>query len=59
MAGYKRKIFKDKVDWRIQLNVKNLWNEGDLRVIALNPDRSPVYGISNPTTYQLSNSFKF
>ncbi len=59
MAGYRRKIFDGKVDWRIQLNVKNLWNEGDLRVIALNPDRSPVYGISNPTTYQLSNSFRF
>lgn len=69
MASYGRKIFNDKVNWKIQLNVQNLFKEGDdLRVIGLNPDfgmypddpeRGKIYGINNPTTYQLSNSFDF
>ncbi|MDQ8198858.1 hypothetical protein QEH56_11890 [Pelagicoccus enzymogenes] len=69
MAGYSKKIFNDKVDWKIQLNVQNLFRQGDdLRVIGLNPDwgldpsdphHGEIYGLNNPTTYQLTNSFQF
>ncbi len=59
MVNYRKKIFNDKVDWRIQLNAKRAIGEHGLRVIRVNPDSSPVYGIANPATYQLSNSFSF
>ncbi|MDQ8200149.1 TonB-dependent receptor plug domain-containing protein [Pelagicoccus enzymogenes] len=60
MANYRKKIFNDRVDWRIQLNVNNLFRQGDdLRVIRLNPDGSAVFGINDPITYQLTNTFKF
>jgi hypothetical protein len=57
--AYKTKLFNGKVDWRIQLNVQNLTSDGDIRVIRLNPDESAVYGVSQPVTYVLSNTFKF
>lgn len=60
MVNYRKRIFDDKVNWRIQLNVANLFREGgDLRVIKANPDGSFIYGINNPVTYQLSNTFTF
>ena len=40
------------------LNVDNVFKQGDdLRVIRLNPDGAPVYGINQPTTFKLTNSF--
>lgn len=60
MINYRQRIMNDRVNWRIQLNVNNLFREGgDLRIIKVNPDGSPVYGINNPVTYQLSNTFTF
>jgi outer membrane receptor protein involved in Fe transport len=60
MAAYRRKIFSGKVGWTIQLNVQNLFRQGgDLRVIRINPDDSPIYGLNVPVTYQLSNTFSF
>lgn len=60
MVGYRTKLFNDKVNWRIQLNVNNLFKQGgDLRVIRLNPDQSPIYGINVPTTYRLSSSISW
>lgn len=58
--GYRTKLNQNKLNWRIQLNVDNVFKQGgNLRVIRLNPDRTPVYGINHPTTYKLTNSFEF
>lgn len=60
MVNYRKRIIDDKVDWRVQLNIDNLFRQGDdLRVIRINPDDSPVFGINNPITFKLSNTFKF
>jgi hypothetical protein len=60
MAAYRRKIHNGKVNWTIQLNVQNLLREGGkLRTIRINPDDSRIYGLNNPVTYQLSNTFSF
>jgi outer membrane receptor protein involved in Fe transport len=60
MAAYRRKIFKGKVAWTVQLNVQNILRQGgDLRVIRVNPDDSKIYGINEPTTYQLTNTLSF
>lgn len=60
MANYGRKLRNDKVDWRVQLNVDNVFRQGDdVRVIRILADGSPVVGSNNPTTYRLTNTFKF
>ena len=59
-VSYTRKIFNDRVRWRVQLNAQNIFNtEQGLRVIAANGDGSPVWGVAQPRTYELSNSFEF
>lgn len=59
-VGYNRKIFNDKVRWRVQLNAQNIFNnEQGLRVIAANGDGSPIYGVAPPISFELSNSFEF
>ncbi|MDQ8198601.1 TonB-dependent receptor plug domain-containing protein [Pelagicoccus enzymogenes] len=58
--AYRGKLHGDKVNWRIQLNVDNLFKQGDdLRPIRLRPDETIVYGINVPTTFKLTNSFDF
>ncbi len=60
MANYRRKLRKDTVDWRIQLNVDNVFKQGDdVRVVRILADGSPVVGANNPTTFRLTNTFKF
>lgn len=58
--AYRGKLRGDTINWRIQLNVDNVFKQGDdLRVIRLNPDGGAVYGINVPTTFKLTNSFDF
>lgn len=58
--SYRAKIIDDKTNWRLQLNVDNLFKQGDdFRVIRVNPDGSPLYGINNPTTHKLTSSFSW
>jgi hypothetical protein len=45
--------------WRVQLNAQNLFGEHGLRQISINPDQSSVWGIAQPRTWELSNSFDF
>ncbi len=58
-ASYRRKIF-GKIEWRLQLNVRNAWgNANDIPVTA-NPDgRLAVIRIPNETRWILSNTFTF
>ena len=59
-VGYRRKIFNDKVDWRVQLNVRNVFADGDPVVIQAQPDGSPSrVRFDVPREFVLSNTFRF
>ncbi len=58
-VSYGRRIFNNKVNWRVQLNAQELFSEQGLRVFAANGDGSPVYAIAPPRSFQLTNSFDF
>ena len=59
-VGYRRKIFNDRVDWRVQLNVRNVFADGDPVVIQAQPDGSPSrVRFDVPREFVLSNTFKF
>jgi hypothetical protein len=58
-VGYTRKIFRNKVQWRVQLNAQNIFSETGLRAIAANADSSPVWAMNPPRVYELTNSFQF
>lgn len=58
-VGYGRDL-TDNIDWRIQLNVRNVMGDDDLIPISTQPDGSMAVGrIPEPTTWSLSNSFTF
>ncbi len=57
-AGYRFKLFGDKVRTKVQLNVKNAFEGGRLQPIAINPDGQPyAYRIIDPRQFILSASF--
>ncbi len=57
---YQRPILDGKVDWRVQLNVRNLVGESGNIPVRTNPDGTvAVIRIPNPRTVYLSNTFKF
>ncbi len=57
--GYGRRL-NDKVDWRIQLNVRNIGMGDDLIPINTQPDGTPaVYRIAPTTQWQVTNTFTF
>jgi len=58
-VGYSRKIFQNRVSWRVQLHAQNLFGDHGLRVINLNPDRTTVWGIAPPRSFELTNTFDF
>ncbi|MCG8524906.1 MAG: TonB-dependent receptor plug domain-containing protein [Opitutales bacterium] len=58
-VGYERRI-TDKVDWRIQLNMRNIGKDDRLVPITVNPDGSPAaQRISQGMTWTLTNTFSF
>ena len=58
-AGYRFKLFGDKVRTKVQLNVKNAFESGRLQPIAINPDGKPyAYRIIDPRQFILSASFE-
>jgi len=58
--GYSRRVFNNKVGWRIQLNIRNVLADGDPIVVQLQPDRSPArVSIPVPRQFVLSNTFSF
>jgi outer membrane receptor for ferric coprogen and ferric-rhodotorulic acid len=59
MVNYSRKIWNDRVRWKVQLNAQNLFNETGLRAVGANPDGSPIWAVSPPHSFELSNSFDF
>ena len=58
--SYNRRIFDDKVEWKLQLNVRNIIGEDNLIPIAVQPDGSVLNGrIPSGTGWVLSSRFKF
>ena len=63
---YKRKLFKNRVDWRLQLNVRNLLDENTIYPLITvdrrdgnhTPDVA-VYTLKEPRTYQFTSTFRF
>ncbi|MDQ8179574.1 TonB-dependent receptor plug domain-containing protein [Pelagicoccus sp. SDUM812005] len=59
-VGYKRKVFNDTVDWRIQLNVRNLFADKDPLTVQFQPDGSIArVALPVPRQFSLSNTFSF
>ena len=57
--GYRRRVFKG-IDWRVQLNVRNAWGNGQDMPVKANPDGTiAVIRIPNETRWYLSNTFTF
>lgn len=58
-ASY-RMALNDKVDWRIQLNVRNAFGENETVPLSRNPDGSiGLRGIREGVSWSISNSFDF
>lgn len=57
--GYTRRVWK-KIDWNIQLNVRNLGVGNELIPVTAEPDGSgATYRIRPPQVVQLTNTFRF
>jgi outer membrane receptor protein involved in Fe transport len=57
-AGYKFKLWNDKIRAKLQLNVRDVLENGRLQAVGVNPDGRPyAYRIINPRQFILSTSF--
>ncbi len=57
-AGYRLRLFGDRVRARVQLNVRNVLEDGRLQPVAVNPNGSPfAYRIIDPRQFILSTTF--
>jgi outer membrane receptor protein involved in Fe transport len=58
--GYSRRVARNKLTWRVQLNVRNLLNDDDLLVQrALSTGQGAIYTAQQPRSFILTNSFEF
>ncbi len=59
-VGYGRRIWNDKIDWRVQLNIQNVGVGDELVPITVQPDGTPAaYRIRPPQNIFLTNTFRF
>jgi iron complex outermembrane recepter protein len=63
---YKRKLFRDRIDWRLQLNVRNLFDDNTvfplINVDTRDGKHTPntaIYNLKEPRTYQFTSTFRF
>lgn len=57
-AGYNLRLYRDKVRVHLQLNVKNLFEDGRLQAVAVNPDGTPwAFRIIDPRQFIFSARF--
>lgn len=57
--GYGRKL-TSRIDWRIQLNIRNAFEDNGLIPITVQPDGSPAgYRLAPPRVFTLANTFTF
>jgi TonB-dependent Receptor Plug Domain len=59
-VAYSRKVFHDKIRWKLQLNCNNATESGHLQPIAVNFDGSPyAYRIIDSRQFLLTSTFSF
>jgi hypothetical protein len=59
-VGYKRRVFRDRINWRVQLNVSNVGVGDELIPITVQPDGTPAaYRIRPPQSIFMTNTFSF
>ncbi|MEY2880946.1 MAG: hypothetical protein RLZZ15_3326 [Verrucomicrobiota bacterium] len=59
-ASYTRKVFRNKIDWKVQLNVRNAIGKGDLIPITTQPDGSPAsVRLAPDRRWYVTNTFSF
>jgi hypothetical protein len=59
-VGYGRKNVWRGIDWRVQLNVRNVAQHDSLIPVTAQPDGSPAgFRIAPVETWTLQNTFKF
>ncbi len=57
-AGYNLRLYSGKIRTRIQLNVRNAFENGRLQAVAVNPDGQPyAYRIIDPRQFILTTTF--
>jgi hypothetical protein len=57
-TGYNLRMFKDTIRARLQLNVRNVFENGRLQPVAYNPDGTPfAFRIIDPRQFILSANF--
>ena len=57
-TGYNLRFFNEKIRARLQLNVRNIFENGRLQTVAVNPDGSPyAFRIIDPRQFILSANF--
>jgi outer membrane receptor for ferric coprogen and ferric-rhodotorulic acid len=59
MVSYQRRIWSNRINWRIQVNAQNLFSDTGLMVFGANPDGSPIWSRNRDRVYELSSSFDF
>ena len=59
-VGYKRRILQGRVGWKVQLNIRNIFADGDPVVVQVQPNGAPArVSIPVPRQFVLSNAFTF
>lgn len=59
-VSYRFKLFNDRIKGRVQLNVRDLLEDGRLQAVAANPDGNPyAFRIIDPRQFILSTSLEF
>lgn len=59
-VGYRFKLFNERIRGRVQLNVRDLFEDGRLQPVAVNPDGKPyAFRIIEPRQFILSTTFDF
>ena len=63
---YRRKLFNNRIDWRLQMNVRNLLDENTvfplIKVDTRDGKHTPstaVYNLKEPRTYLFTSAFRF
>ncbi len=64
--SYARKIFRDRVKWSLQMNVRNVLNKDNIAPLFIVDSRdgngtpnTPIFHLREPRTYQFTSTFAF
>ncbi|MEO6245060.1 MAG: hypothetical protein ABIQ12_06460, partial [Opitutaceae bacterium] len=63
---YHRKIFRDRIDWRLQMNIRNVFDKNTVYPLFIVDSRdgkhtpsTAVYTLKEPRTWQFTSTFRF